>query len=222
MANFVLSLLSIGILVTWGTYEVIRFRRARAITQSQRAEYIQILNFTACTDPNVHSVKQDGHVINCQAVRLVLLQDEQEHSFMLWWETSFWVDLWKKATENTFVFLTLACVLIVALLYFASQTFLQHRMMKMFTTPPPPMGGGGGYYYAPQAPHALPPPPVGGGEGYYYTNKTLQTLPTAASNASNASNELLAPRGYREETEKKPYIPPNTKQINKRKSMYFM
>lgn len=122
-----------------GLYETIRFRRALTITQSQRLEYVYALETTACKNRDVYSVKHNGNVVDCQAVRLMLKQNDLEQTFMLWWDTSWWVHLWKLITQNTAIFLTISCVIIIAGFYFASQTFLQYRMMsKMMSLYQPP------------------------------------------------------------------------------------
>lgn len=128
--NLFLVLTVSGVLFITVGYEVIRYRRALSITRSQRSEYIRIIELGPCKDVDVHSVKHQGRVVDCHGMRLVLHQDEWEHAYMLWWETSWWCEVWAKATQNIFVFLILAISVILALFYFASQTFLQNKIIN--------------------------------------------------------------------------------------------
>lgn len=128
--NFFLFLTASGLLFIEVSYEAIRYRRALSITRAQRSEYVRIIELGACKNNDVHSVKHQGRVVDCQGMRTVLLQDEWEHAYMLWWETSWWCEVWAKATQNIFVFLTIVVSVIVAFFYFASQTFLQNKIIN--------------------------------------------------------------------------------------------
>lgn len=133
--------------------EYLRFQDALNIATQEHFSYQLALNNTACAkDETVVSIEWKGSVLDCQLARLVLQRSPLRSAYILWWNQSAWVSLWKLIAHNTLVVTVICVVIITSFMGFgmhAISSMHLHKQMantitqmnrqrdKMLALPPP-------------------------------------------------------------------------------------
>jgi hypothetical protein len=128
--NFGIILLVV-VLGIYGANELLRFKKATKIAQLQYHEHWEVFHKSECVkDISIVSVKYGGHIYHCEALKSTINRSQLEHYeyyFMIWFYTGWWMHMYSVLIENTFIFVTLTAITIIAFIFFGFNACVQDR-----------------------------------------------------------------------------------------------
>jgi len=116
------------VIIIYACYEGNRATIAYEIAHKQQRDHEFVLERTGCQDISIHSVKHNGRIMVCEAVRLAKSRNLYGYSFDIWWQSGWWSDIHGKVTDSPLIFTVVLVAIIVSFVGFGTNAVVQDRM----------------------------------------------------------------------------------------------